>query len=321
MSRNLITSVVLFVWLAVFPVVYGETPATQPAVEISERRVLIFSVDGLRPDVMLRAKAPSLRSLMADGVFSCWAQTTDVAITLPSHASMLTGMSPAKHGISWNDAQPTPAYPKVNTLFDIAHERGLSTGMAAGKTKFETFACPGSIDFAAYAPRETHNGQMSSTIWTDQTVADRAIEIIRAHQPRVMFIHLPDVDTAGHTKGWGSIAQLEAIETADSQIGRVLATLDELKLSAQTLVIVSADHGGSSTSHGRDDLRSHFIPWIARGPGVIKNHDLTLDHDLRVHTEDTFAVACDFLGLDLPADIDGKPIPQIYGRQPTTAPK
>jgi len=53
-------------------------------------RVLIISVDGLRPDLSLRANAPVLRSLMVRGSYSLWAQTTAVAVTLPAIPSDFT---------------------------------------------------------------------------------------------------------------------------------------------------------------------------------------------------------------------------------------
>ena len=81
-------------------------------------RVLIVSIDGLRPDVALRADMPALRSLMARGSYTMFAATTDVAITLPSHVSMLTGVPPAKHGIHFNNdpAPGDPAEPAWPTL-------------------------------------------------------------------------------------------------------------------------------------------------------------------------------------------------------------
>ncbi|HWP39388.1 MAG TPA: hypothetical protein VNL70_00585, partial [Tepidisphaeraceae bacterium] len=42
-------------------------------------RVMIISVDGLRPDVMLRAQVPSIRQLLQRGSFSFWAQTVPTA--------------------------------------------------------------------------------------------------------------------------------------------------------------------------------------------------------------------------------------------------
>src|SRR5262245_49401886 len=46
------------------------------------QRVMIVSIDGGRPDVVLRAKAPNIRALMKDGSFSFWARTTEVSVTL-----------------------------------------------------------------------------------------------------------------------------------------------------------------------------------------------------------------------------------------------
>src|SRR5688572_265896 len=54
-------------------------------------RMIGISIDGLRPDLLLGADAPNIRSLIERGSFTFWAMTTDVAVTLPSHVSMLTG--------------------------------------------------------------------------------------------------------------------------------------------------------------------------------------------------------------------------------------
>ena len=108
--------------------------------------VLIVSIDGLRPDCLLRADAPHIRKLMNLGSFSMWARTTDVAITLPSHVSMLTGVSPERHGISFNADPPEDAKILVPTLFELARQKGLTTAIAAGKRKFSLFTTTGAVD-------------------------------------------------------------------------------------------------------------------------------------------------------------------------------
>src|SRR4051812_34808613 len=70
------------------------------------RHAIIISIDGGRPDVLLRANMPSLRKLMETGCFSFWAQTIPMSITLPSHTSMLTGVSAERHGVMWNSDLP-----------------------------------------------------------------------------------------------------------------------------------------------------------------------------------------------------------------------
>src|SRR4051812_25097984 len=89
-------------------------PVPPPPVATLAARVLIISIDGLPPDVLLRANAPNLGSLMAAGSFSLFARTIPYAYTLPAHVSMLTGASPEKHGVTWND-YIEQSYPSVPT--------------------------------------------------------------------------------------------------------------------------------------------------------------------------------------------------------------
>ena len=267
-------------------------------------RALIVSIDGLRPDLLLRANAPALRGLMKRGSFTMWARTTDVAVTLPSHVSMLTGVAPEKHGITWNSSRPSssPVYPAWPTLFELARRAGRTTAMVAGKAKMATLEKPGTLDWA-FSPKET--------VIPDRAVADTALAWVERHLPQVLFVHLPEVDTAGHRDGWGSAGQIAAIEAADRYVGQILDALERRGVLDSTVVLISADHGGAGLSHGANDVRSRMIPWIVAGPGICANLDLTSIRDLEVRTEDTFATICDLLGITPPKPIDGHPVTAI----------
>ena len=278
-----------------------DKPATQPAVP----HVLIVSIDGLRPDCALRADMPHLRALMIRGSFSFWANTTDVAITLPSHMSMLTGVPPEKHRVTWNTDEPHPQqpWPAVPTLFEIAKQAGHTTAVVAGKSKFNIFQKPGVLNWDSVKEQ------------SDDEVASAAADIIRQHQPEVMFVHFPDCDRSGHKDGWGTPQQIATIGKADVALGRVLDAIHDVGLTDSTLVILSADHGGAGLSHGAGDPRSRHIPWIAAGPNVRHDYDLTHNPRLVIHTEDTFATACDALHIPIPSYADGKPVKDIYAER------
>lgn len=285
----------------------GGDSSTAAGEDISQiRRVLIISIDGLRPDLMLRARTPNIRSLMQRGAYSMWARTTELSITLPSHTSMLTGVTPEYHRIFWNFYIEN-AYPTVPTIFDLAHQVGapdhrLTTGIVAGKSKFHELAKPGSVDYVdVYRDKEG----------TNVDVGHSAAEMIRYHAPDVMFVHLPDVDVTGHAKGWGTPDQIQAIERADDAVGFILDALVQKGLMDSTLIILSADHGGQGMGHGPNDPRSRHIPWIAVGPGIRKNYDLTRFGDLTINTEDTFATACTLMHIPLPKYLDGKFVKEI----------
>jgi predicted AlkP superfamily pyrophosphatase or phosphodiesterase len=309
MLRRLILTCAIVFSLAVAPArgpcaPTGNLPV-RPIPQIS--RVLLISVDGLRPDLALRADAPAIRALMKRGSFSLWAQTTALAVTLPSHVSMLTGVPPSQHGVDWNSALPEKrgVYSAWPTLFEIARRAGYTTAMAAGKPKFTTLAKPGTLDWS-FVP--------DSSITPDLEVTDRAVGWIERSAPQVLFVHLPEVDSAGHGYGWGSPEQLAAIAGADRC--RLLDALEKRGVMDSTLVLVTADHGGAGRNHGPDDPRSRMIPWIAAGPGVRADYDLTGEEKLSVRTEDTFATLAYVLGIASPRPVVGRAVLSIFTAAP-----
>jgi len=300
-----------------------------PAVE----HVLVIGIDGLRPDRLLLADAPVLHGLMKTGTYTMWARTTPLAVTLPSFTSMMTGVNPRKHGIDWDREMPfiAPLYSKVPTIFELASNVGYVTAMVSGKSKFSALAKPGTITHLflpkvdpavtiaswskpAKSPEELAFSAQEHV--ADPVVVDEAVKFIESFKPNFLFIHLPQVDTVGHAKGWGSPEQLEQIGKTDVLVGQVLAALDHAGVRESTVVIISADHGGQGLTHGPDDPRSRYIPWIVSGPTVRKGFDLTQIAALDVRTEDTCATACWLLGLALPANFDGTPLRQAFEPAP-----
>lgn len=270
--------------------------------------VIIISMDGMRPDRLLLANMPTVRGMIARGAYSFWAKTTAVAITLPSHTSMLTGVTPRKHGIEWNKDLPLsePVYPNFPTIFEMARRVGYSTAMTTGKSKFDALNKPGTIQYVHMPPKDEDDN--------DNSLA-AAIKIITTHRPEVMFVHLPEVDKRGHKFGWASAEQFAAIERTDGHIKALLDALAVAGIAERTVVILTADHGGAGKTHGPDDPRSRHIPWIITGPHV-KPGDLTADADLVINTEDTCATACYLLGLSQLPYFDGRPVLAAFENPP-----
>jgi len=209
---------------------------------------------------------------------------------------MLCGSSPDVHGVNWNSYEPDRGYVPLPTLFSVAHEAGLGTAMFVGKVKLEHIAVPGTVDVFEFV------------IGGDNRVAGLASEYLRQVAPDVLFVHLPDVDTAGHVHGWFSSAQLDFVTQADQAVGELLGVLGELGRYESTLIIVTADHGGTGTSHGGSNPESMTIPWIVAGPGV--RVDYEIGGDVRVY--DTAATAVWALGLPLPSIWEGKPVVEAF---------
>jgi predicted AlkP superfamily pyrophosphatase or phosphodiesterase len=264
------------------------------------KHVVIISIDGLRPDAMEQADTPTLDALRAQGAYSPAAQTVLPSVTLINHASMLGGMSPAKHGISWNLSDPALGQVEGPTLFSVAHQAGLSTAMVVGKPKLEHLVLPDSVDSFIYAG------------FTDRQVVNQAVTLIQTDMPAVLFIHLPDVDSAGHALGWISLGQLLALNLTDGIVGEIITALQEQGYLSQTLLLITSDHGGAGRKHGGASPEEMTIPWLAVGPGVPAG--LRLQGQIVIY--DTAATALYALGLPIPAEWDGRPVLEIFEPTP-----
>ncbi len=255
-------------------------------------KVLITSIDGLRPDALLKARAPNIMALAHRGAYTWNAQTIYPSVTLPAHASMLTGYPPEAHGILWSDNAPGHAPIKVPTIFSAAHAAGLRTVMVVGKQKLEQLDVPGTVDSYVFAR------------FGDPGVADAAIEEIGKGFD-LMFVHLPNTDYFGHTDGWMSPTYIAELTPTDAAVGRILAALPP-----DTIVILTADHGGYDKVHGARIPVNMAIPWIIAGPGVAADHEIAAP----VNTMDTAATVAYVLGLALPPDAADVPVYEALGR-------
>ncbi len=91
----------------------------------------------------------------------------------------------------------------------------------------------------------------------------------------------------------------------DQQIGRILQTLDETGLAANTLVIFASDHGLAIGSHGlrgKQNMYEHTInvPLLMRGPGIPHGEH----RDAQCYLRDLFPTVCELVGIEIPK-VDG----------------
>jgi arylsulfatase A-like enzyme len=284
------------------PTVTASPTSTPPTYAI--RRVLIISIDGLRPDAIDLAPMPYLLSLMLKSAYSLSAQTVQPSITLPAHTSMLTGLCVLKHNVRWNEYIPQNGYAIGTDLFDLAHAAGYKTAMYVGKEKLRQITEPQSTDIFLSV-------DISDDILISRLLSDFPQDF------GLMFVHLADVDIAGHDTRWLSQTQLDAAYIADQEINRLLNALGKYNLRNETLVIITADHGGNGENHVQNIPENRTIPWIVFGPGVQPKKLTT-----RIHITDTAATAAYALGLQIPKEWDGIPVYEAFGlpAQPHTEP-
>lgn len=259
------------------------------------QRVVLITIDGLRPDVIDEERMPNLTALMNDGAYSLAAQTISPNLTLPAHTSILTGLCPSQHGVTWNQYQPENGYSKGPDLYELADAAGLRTAMIVGKIKLQQITEPENIDLFKLV-----NGG-------DQLIAREAAKIIK-NGFDLLFIHLPDTDALGHKYGWMSEEQLLNIFETDRALGMITDTLKKTGRKEGTLIIVTADHGGHDKSHGSDRPEDLTVPWIISGFNVV-HQKLTQP----INVTDTAPTIAYALNIQIPPEWDGHPILDVFG--------
>ena len=126
-------------FLALISTALGSAPQTQPSPDTS-RHIVLISLDGF-PSWALDdpyLPVPTLRRLAARGALAKGMRPVNPTVTWPNHTTLITGVTPAKHGVLFNGLlKRDPGVPpriepwlhrdemvRVKTLYDVAHARG-----------------------------------------------------------------------------------------------------------------------------------------------------------------------------------------------------
>jgi predicted AlkP superfamily pyrophosphatase or phosphodiesterase len=264
--------------------------------------VIVVSIDGLRPDAITMFQAPTLQRLMREGSYTLSASTINPSKTLPSHTSMLTGLTPDHHGVFWNNVTTADSDSiELPNIFSVARAHGYSTAAFFSKAKFQPLQLAGTLDYSQ-APGGWFGRWLSERTMTDVE------HYLATAKPNLLFVHMTDPDAAGHRSGWMSPPYGRAVLAADASVQRLIELANETYGAGNFSLIVTADHGGHGTNHGSDDVADVTIPWIAWGrgvhPGLLEQAD--------IETMDTAATVLWLLGVPEQKDWAGAAVTQAY---------
>jgi len=249
--------------------------------------LLVVSIDGMRPDYVTQADRhpldiPFLRAMMKEGAYAQDVTGVNPTVTYPSHTTLLTGVSPAEHGIYNN----TPFDPtgrnrdgwywyavdiRVPTLFDAvtaAHRTTANVewpvtvgakGIGFNIPEYRRARAPDDLKLLASLSRPdgyleelerrlgpyTYNG--NEGVADDEVRARFARQIIEEQNPYFMTIHLIALDHESHAHGPFSPQANAALERIDAMVAS-LAKAARAKDPA-TVVAVVSDHGFATITH------------------------------------------------------------------------
>ncbi len=281
---------------------------------------IIVSLDGLKSAALTLdpTRVPTLTALRSAGASTLDARTDPTfSVTLPNHTGMVTGRpvdGPDGHHVVGNSYSNVTVHTDrggyTASIFDVAHDRGLTTVMAASKSKFlrlvnsynpganDTIGIdngPNKIDIAAV-------GDQTDVVTMDAVVL--ALHSLGDVQRALVFVHLKAADAAGHGSGFDAVVgspYFAAVEQDDVQLTRLANALVQTpSLCGTTTLLLTTDHGGHGYGHSDAmDAQNYTVPFIAYGPRAQVGADLVMLNPTHspIRNIDVGNLALDQLGL------------------------
>ena len=243
-------------------------------------------------------------------------------LTLPSHVSMLTGRIPLAHGVHNNGLRVPPGHP---TLAEMLQAEGYATGAVIGAIVLDhRYGLDRGFDvyddrlFEAGAIRSERHAVTTSLAaidWLGKNISRLPLFLFcHYYDPHAPY-HAPDhfgrsfsSDDAGQYAG--------EVLYVDHWVGRLLDRLRELDLYDSSLIIITSDHGEMLGEHGEIEHGYFIYESAIKVPLIIK---LPGQREGRVVDDvaglvDIPPTICAALGLDAPADIQGRDLtPLLQG--------
>lgn len=269
--------------------------------------------DALSGDAASRTLAPRIAALADEGVRFPLAYSV-APLTLPAHASLLTGLVPPRHGLRDNGQAALPE--SAETLAETLARHGFETGAFVSSVVLDRgFGLEQGFelyDQPELGPRAAGHAQVERPARETARAAAEWLARRDGERPFFLWVHLYDAHVpyrpaAEHLARAGGDAYRGEIAALDDALGALLDALAERGLDGETLVVLTADHGESLGEHGEPThgalcyeaaLR---VPLLFRFPGVPPAPGPTRLASLVDLTPTLLAL----LELPVPAGLDG----------------
>jgi arylsulfatase A-like enzyme len=244
--------------------------------------VVVITLDTTRADRLpayglMGVAMPHLDRLAREGVVFERASSVG-PLTLPAHCSLFTGLFPPRHGVRDNSSPPLA--PEHTTLADILQAQGFETAAFVGSTVLDADrGLAQGFDFYSGVARDGAPADR----WTGMTGQRRADDVMMdairwldgiGGWRFFLWTHLYDphrpYDPPEPFRSRYTDPYVGEIAFADSQIGRLLETLERRRLLDRTIIVVAGDHGESLGEHGERDHGTFIYESVLRVPLIVR---------------------------------------------------
>jgi predicted AlkP superfamily pyrophosphatase or phosphodiesterase len=243
-----------------------------------DAHVVMISIDGLIPEYYtdpapLGLRVPNLTQMKLNGAYADGVEGVYPSVTYPAHTTLITGVSPAVHGIIQNRIFEAPTAPQTRewywfsealkspTLWSISKKAGLVTASVGWPVTVGAdidYNVPEIKDPSEQVPTSKRTIQYSTPGLLAKALGDGAPGgdnttdgrrtavsefVLKNYKPNLMLVHLIALDDSHHKNGPRSPAALETAERMDAYVGRIIQAVRDAGIFDQTTFFLVSDHG------------------------------------------------------------------------------
>lgn len=270
------------------------------------KHVILIGLDGMGAYGFQEALTPYMNEMVKDGALSIKARSVLVSDSSPNWTSMLTGAIPIQHGVTSNDWSPDNHIVEPSLKNKIGLFPSIFDDIKTWKP-----------DYKVYAFRQGQGlGKMFDPSVPDKVINNRdgkqlfneAVETFMTDKPEFLFISINETDHVGHVSGHESQEFFNSITRYDSLIGKFVERLKEEKMLGNTIMIITADHGGIGLGHGGETPEEMEIPILLYGGNVTKGKIIEGVNII----SDIASTVAGLLGVSMPRECVGKFIYEAF---------
>ena len=303
MNKRLVFSILLLGLLVV-----GCSPK-QPRAS----HVIVLGFDAMSARGIQRAQTPNLNQMIENGAVSLHTRCVRETVSSQNWMSMVSGAPIEIHGVftnGWKPGAPENVPPALAnakgfypTVFDdIRAQRPELKQYAFVEWTAETRM----YDMDAFDYSSVY--RIDTTLHQPLDVIRKAFDVYLQDRPEVLFLSMDITDHLGHTFGHESQEYFDGITCFDTLIGDFVRKLEERGWMKETVILITADHGGIGYGHGGDTMAEFEIPIILYGKGVTKGK--VLQRTSMIY--DVAATVAGLLGVELPWECRGKFLSEAF---------
>ncbi|ATL49553.1 alkaline phosphatase [Chitinophaga caeni] len=256
------------------------------------KHVILIGLDGFGSYSIPKAEMPRLKEMMQQGSWTIKARNVLPTSSAVNWASLLMGASPEIHGYTeWNSRKPeipsrvVDQFGMFPSIFTLLYEQ---------KPKYSAGVIYTWEGIGYLFPKQTVKKDVHCE--SDSMTTAVATDYIKNEKPNFLFIHFDQPDETGHKIGHDTPEYYAQLKIQDQLIGKILDAIKESGTWDETIVMLTADHGGINKGHGGKTLQEIEIPWLIMGKGIKKNQEI----QETVNTFDTAATIAYIFGLKVP---------------------